>query len=285
MDTNLTIENLYPQIEEYDLICSLGANCSASNQLKKRGLRQIALPFDWTWFNTSKAVNSLAEGFGVGFSNFMSAEKLRKLEKNEYSNWHSDRWQYEDLNTEVKYFNHFYKTANEEAEKQRVIDIFRKRCKRFDYLLQNSKNVLLILSVVCDIDIESIKNLLRAIQEKYPACKICLHFQAFNCRKDECYQDGYLKIAKYKRMENVYDYLETNFEWSFLDKVKLSDLFYKNCISITQKEEAKNKIIKFWKCKRGLGVGLFPFCNTAFYTKFYLFGIRFHFCIGKNKQE
>lgn len=293
MSRNYTIEDLYPHIEEYDLICSLGANCSTANELKRRGLRQIALPFDWTWFNSSKSIKSLQEGFQTNFSNFMIKENLRKLENEEYSSWHSDRWQYEDLNTGVKYFNHFYKLDDEDAEKQRVISIFRKRCKRFDYLLQNSKRVLLILSVICDIDTKCVQDLLHAIQKQYPSCEVHMHFQAFNCPVDECYEDE-MKIVKYKRPENTYDYLETNFEWRFLDKVKLSDLFYKNRNFIMQKEKQTknkeilnfcNKIIKIWKLKRGMGFGLFPICNTIFYIKFYVFGIRLHFCIGKDRTE
>jgi len=295
LKTLSTIDDLYLQMEEYDLICSLGANCSVANELKRRGLRQIALPFDWTWFNQAESIKSLTEGFNCDFSNFMIKENLRKLENEEYSNWHSDRWQYEDTNTKVRYYNHFYKTENEEAEQQRVIEVFRKRCKKLDYLLQNSKKILLILSVINDIETKYVKELLQTIQNKYPSCEINIHFQAFNCTENECYQDGNLKVAKYKREENVYDYLQTNWEWRFLDKIKLSSLFYKNqtlfsknnAQATTSQKTKKGhcKIINFWKLKKGFGMSILPDINTLIYTKLYLFGLRLHFCIGKNRIE
>lgn len=293
MNTKLenTIEKLYPDTKEYDLICSLGANCSVSSELKRRGLRQVALPFDWTWFNSERSVNSLAEGFQTCFANFMQIEKLRKLENDEYSSWHSDRYQYEDLNTGFRYFNHFYRTENEDAEKLRVIELFRKRCKRFDYFLKNSKKVLLILSVICDIDTDCVKNLYRVVQELYPNCEINIHFQAFDCEKDEIQTFDNLIVIKYKRKENVYDYTNTNWEWRFLDKLKLSELFFKNReknmppqLSV-KSPHPEVKIIKFWRIKKGIGFALFPNINTLLYFKLYLFGLRIHFSIGKNRIE
>ena len=273
---------------EYDLICSLGANCSASNELKLRGLRQIALPFDWTWFNSVDALNCLAAGFKNNFSDFMKKENLEKLEGKKYSSWHSDRIQFLDKATNFKYYNHFYKTEDEEAEIDRVIALFRKRCDRLDFFLKNSKKVLFILSVICDLPTDAVKNLLNTIQEVYPDCEINIYFQAFDCEKDEYIELPHLKIARYKRKENVYDYTWTNFNWNFLDNLKLSQLFFENqriALGIQENPTPPPYILCISKLKKGLSICLLPQVNTIFYTKLYLFGIRLHLTLGKNRIE
>lgn len=55
-------------MNRYDLICSLGGNCSVAHNLLYRGLRKFALPFDWTYFEDISAIYKLAESFEVKFA-------------------------------------------------------------------------------------------------------------------------------------------------------------------------------------------------------------------------
>lgn len=262
---------------EYDLICSLGANCSASSNLSQRNLRNTALPFDWTWYNSEETIKALTEGFECNFTNFMQKEKLRKLIGDEYSKSHTDRWQYQDMNTKIFYYNHFDRVMDEDKEIDRVRKIFRKRCEKFDFFLKNSNRVLLIISVICDIAVQPVSDLLNTIQKKYPNCKIEIILQAFNCERNEDYKIGNLQIYKHIRKENIYDYMRTNYEWSFLDDKKLSQLFFINhkkwhAQNGSREESVKNRkfIKKISRRMTALGYSLLIFISLLPGINFYL---------------
>lgn len=274
---------------EYDLICSLGANCSVSSQLSSRQLRKISLPLDWTWFNSEKTLYKISEGFENNFADFMKQENLITLEGDDWSSSHVNRYQYEDKETGIKYYNHFYKIPNEKQEQRRVIKLFRKRCRRFDYLLKHSKKVLLILSFKKDIEIEPVKYLLEVIQKKYPNTEINIRYQGFCASENSIIKLPYLEIYKYQREENLYDYTATNWEWRWLDNISLSKRFHLNCLNFNLIEKDYfniiTNIINLHHIKKGISINLLRFLNTFFYFKLYILGIRLQFAIGKLKEE
>ncbi len=276
---------------QYDLVCSLEANCSVCHNLKYSGLRHVALPFDWTWFNSVEAVEKLALGFQNGFVDFMRKENLRRLEEDEYSFRHADRRQYEDTYTKFFYFNHFWRVEDEAAEIDRGISVFRKRCEKLDYFLKNSKRVLLILSVICNLPTECIENLHKVIQEKYPNCEINIHYQAFDCPEDEKFDKPNFVVRKYKRKENKSDYKKANAQWNFLDKISLSPHFFELNKKFIKVDVVKPKVIlqkfsliKFRKIKKGFMLQLFEKMNTILYCKLYIFGLRIQIILGKNRD-
>ncbi len=260
---------------EYDFICSLGANCSAASQLKKRGLRDFALPFDWTWFNSEDALYNIAEGFENNFCKFMQKDKLRKLKDDECSKQHNDKCQYQDMNTKIYYFNHFYKTKNDDKAKDTAIKTFRKRCKRLIDYLERAENVLMVLSIHKEIDIESVKNLVDVLKRRFPNTNVDIVYQCFNAKKEESSVLSNLEIKKYQRPENDYDYHNTNYEWNFLDEIKLTNKF----------DKPLNRLFKLTRVKRGMRIAVLKNINTVFYLKLYLFGTRLQICFGKHKAE
>ncbi len=231
----MRLERQYMYKKEYDLICSLGANCSAASQLRFRNLRGISLPFDWTYYVTQESIYKLADGLKDNFSNFLKKENLRKLEGDEYSNAHNDRVQFEDTYSKIYFYNHFNLNNHEEKEINIGIKKFKKRCKRFDYFLSNANNVLLILSVKESLGIECIKYLQDKLKEKYPNTDVTIIYQIFNSGEDSFEDLGNLKIYKHKRSENLYDYQKSNYEWRFLDDLKLSKKYYKMAKSANNK--------------------------------------------------
>lgn len=72
---------------EYDLIVSLGGNCAAALQLKRRNLRLFSFPFDYLAMQDGRGVNYLAEGFLTDFSNFMLKNNLKELNDEEKKKW------------------------------------------------------------------------------------------------------------------------------------------------------------------------------------------------------
>ena len=66
---------------KYDLIASLGANCSVAYELKRRFMRAFSLPFDWLCIDNSRTFAYLAHAFRHRFDDFMLKENLVELRK------------------------------------------------------------------------------------------------------------------------------------------------------------------------------------------------------------
>ena len=47
----------------YDLIVSLGANCSAAHNLRYRNMRPFSLPLDWVYIENDKPIKWLINAF------------------------------------------------------------------------------------------------------------------------------------------------------------------------------------------------------------------------------
>lgn len=59
---------------EYDLIVSLGANCSVAHNLRFRGLRPVSLPFDWCYFVDDVSIHFWIDEVGHGFPGLLKRE-------------------------------------------------------------------------------------------------------------------------------------------------------------------------------------------------------------------
>lgn len=261
--------------EKYDLICSLGANCSAAHQLRYRGLRKFALPFDWTAMKEDECLYKLSEGFENNFEKFLLKENLIKLDNDEYSQAHKDRIQYKDKYTEIYYYNHFNKELNDNYEYEKVRQKFNKRIKRLINLINSSNRILFIFSSNNKFSLDAIYFLVDTLIKLYPNKEINIRVQLFNQEKEENFIYKNSEIFYYKRSENLYDYTKTNYEWSFLDNVENN---------ISNKQE-KNNFLQINKIKKGFSFILFPKTNTITYIKLYFLGLRVHFSIGKYKEK
>lgn len=262
-------------MKEYDFICSLGGNCSVAHNLLYRKLRKFSLPFDWTYFLDSKAIYNLADSFAIKFSNQLKKENLKELPKNAM---HPDKIQYEDMATNIIWPNHFeYK---KDANKN-FIDVKSKINRRFQRLLaciNDANKILFIFATTFELDLQPLLYLYEKLKFLYPDKEIDIRVLSFNCEQDETIMgaDDHITLCCYKRDKNLYDFIITNIEWSFLDEIKLS----KNFKKISNKY-AKHKIIEIKKIKRGLEISLIPFSSTLFMIKTYLFGISFNFSVGR----
>ena len=54
----------------YDLVCSLGGNCTVAHNLFYRNKRYFSLPFDWLYMENETPVFKLAECFKNDFKDF-----------------------------------------------------------------------------------------------------------------------------------------------------------------------------------------------------------------------
>jgi hypothetical protein len=211
----------------YDLVCSLGGNCSAAHNLLKRGLRKCSYPFDWTYFTSDEAVYQLAEGFKNKFKDYMLKENLVELPINPE---HADRIQYEDKYGKIIWANHFSYYEDREKNYNKVKKTFDKRFKRLLEHIQCSKKILFIFSPNFYIKPDSFERLLIVLKELYPDKEFEIKVISFDSPKDDKYEQDCLEIFYIKRKAHLYDFLHTSFEWDFLDNIALTD-----CINYKKK--------------------------------------------------
>ena len=207
------------QNKEYDLICSLGGNCAAAHNLLIRNLRPAAYPFDWTYFTSEEAVYQLAEGFKNKFEKYMLKENLIELPVNPS---HPDKIQLKDSWGKIIWANHFIYSNNFDKTFDKVKTSFDKRFKRLLDHVESSEKILFLLCTSFYLKQDSVVYLLKTLQNLYPNKDFQIKVVSFNCTEEEHIQKNNVEFFYHIRSLNVYDFSNTNYEWMFLDKLKLT---------------------------------------------------------------
>lgn len=207
--------------EKYDFVCSLGGNCMMASQLRQRGLRPFALPFDWVYYKNSTPVYKLIKYFKTNFQHFLMKDNLIELSQDEYSNEHNDRVQYKDISTEIYYYNHFNKKLDDDNEFEKVKQKMDRRIKRFLECIQKSNKILFLFSHSFYIENEPYIELLNSLQEIYSDKQVFIKVVQFATKEANFLSnDSRLEIIRFERPANYYDYPRTNIEWEFLDYIE-----------------------------------------------------------------
>lgn len=266
--------------KKLDFIMSLGGNCAAAHNLRYRNMRLFSLPLDWCYSLDNKPIWKLSELFRCDFENFAKKENLKLLPiKESKNNAHQDKIQYYDVYTGYRFVNHFEKSI-EEGSYPFFAKKMEKRIKRLYRLIKKSNNVLFIYSADFKIDLEAFQTLSKTLSDMYPDKNFEFELLQFNSKiesstTDEINYYENITLRKFKRKYNLYDYLKTNYEWSFLDDIEIN----KKIIS-----DEGPSIIKIQKLKRGILINLFPKISTFFNFKCYFFGLRVALYIGKVRE-
>ncbi len=202
--------------ESYDLICSLGGNCAAAHNLLIRNLRPASYPFDWTYFNSDKAVYVLAKGFRDRFDSYMLKENLKELPVNPS---HPDRIQYEDTYGKIVWANHFSYNENREENFSKVKKTFSRRFTRLLDSIQTSKKILFLFCTSFYVKPDSFIHLVDVLHQIYPQKLFKIKIVSFDSHMDNIFESNNVEIFYYKRKIHDYDFLQTSYEWSFLDGI------------------------------------------------------------------
>lgn len=208
--------------KQYDLIFSLGGNCSAAHNLKYRNKRPFSLPFDWLYIINDQPIWKLADCFDEDFNKFCLKENLLPLPDGENDS-HKDKVHYYDSYTGYRFVNHFTKKIEdggfESVNKNNI-----KRIKRLYDYINKSQCILLILSTAFEMDTSCILNLKKCLENKWPKKQFDFEIISFGCKEDSIISDNNITVRKYKRDINPYDFNQTNFEWIFLDNIQLNPM-------------------------------------------------------------
>ncbi|MBR6721934.1 hypothetical protein IKL64_00595 [bacterium] len=199
-----------------DLICSLGGNCAAAHNLRYRNMRNFALPFDWCFIQTTKALERLCDGFQNGFKDFCLKENLVQVESNKA---HSII--FKDSYSEYFFPNHFSSTdLNQEYDI--FYKKFKRRVKRLISQIEESENILFLFSSILNIEKDYFLRLEKVLKNLYPEKNFEFRVMLFKQNEDKEEIMGNIHYIYYLRDFNLYDYTKTNFEWAFLDSINLN---------------------------------------------------------------
>ena len=208
---------------KYDLIFSLGGNCSVASNLQQRGLRPFSLPFDWVYFKEKSTLDYLVSGFRTRFSDLMQRENLIEITPShpEWVDTHKGFLKFLDKETGSRFVNHFTKPLSEDGEYEKVYKKLRRRVDRLFDALESGQRFLLLLATDVNIAEEQLSKLLDSLNELYPGK--CFDLEVLRFAEDhysETRISDHLIVKSIARKFNYYDFIRTNYEWQFLDEVR-----------------------------------------------------------------
>lgn len=205
--------------KKYDLICSMGGNCAAANNLKLRDLRPYSLPLDWIAMVDLRPLKYLPEGFRTNFKGLALKENMEPITDANLYAYQEGHGQFRDKVTGFDFIHHF--TPNMDNYES-AIAVFHKRCVRFMEQLKQMKSVLFVLSTRFEFDLKYIKEIDKTLKELYPNCQFDYEIMQFYASKNGQETIDNIHVQYIMREFNSYDFDKSNYEWSFLDNVCLT---------------------------------------------------------------
>ena len=150
---------------KYDIIYSIGRDCSCAIYLQKQGLRILSGPFDWL-----TNVNDIKDRLNFilnDFNDFLNLEDLKFLPKdpNVFNDEACDY--YENLCNGFYYYHDFPKNVSLNDAFPQVKEKYDRRIRRFMYNLKTKKEVLLVWFSHIPTADEAIIPLCEQICQKY----------------------------------------------------------------------------------------------------------------------
>lgn len=208
----------------YDVIASLGGNCSVAFQLMHRGKRPCAYALDWTLVDDARAIAYLPEGIRTRFAAWCQKENLIEYDEPgvEYG---KKVLKYEDTLTGFRFMHHFHGEIGQGAYYEDAKKKLDCRMARFYERMSKAKRAYLILSTKFPIAREDAQNILEALDSVFPGVHVRLRILMFAAKEQisETCMDGRLELCSYIRpLDLHYDMYYTAPEWKFMDELHLS---------------------------------------------------------------
>lgn len=257
---------------QFDLIVSLGGNCSAAGQLRHRGLRRFSLPLDWTLMTDDKPIRALPKLLATEFVGFLEYENAYAysapiVEKGQLTHHIQDRF------SGFKFIHHFRGQKFDQSLFNPVRKVINRRLSRFFARVRASKRVLFVLETAFPFEIHLADDVYNALERTFPVQEIHLVVMQFGAKETTTRRDRDDKyiVCTYQRDLNiVYDNQFTAPEWSWMDDLELTAYPRPEVL------RKKNLLIKWafkiwwtlgkWLEERGAGVGNMRFRKFKAYT-------------------
>lgn len=149
-----------------------------------------------------------------------------------------------------------------------------RRIERLYGEIEKGSKILFLLSTSFEIGVDCVVNLKRTLEKKWHNKIFDFIVISFGCSEDSMIENSGITIIKYKRGTNLYDFVYTNYEWAFLDKIALNNVIKKR----------NYYIFKITKLRRGIKILILTRIATICRIRLKCFGLRFELCIGKESE-
>lgn len=259
----------------FDLMVSLGGNCSAAGQLKQRTLQTYSLPFDAFFLRDEIDIRKMLKAFANDFNGCFNKLNLRLLTGEERGNSEL-KYQYQDMVSGYNIIHLFHDSKDNPDEYRRCVDILNRRLKRFYEYCETAKTICFFLTLTYEISMDLVLECYETLKERFNTKEISLVVVNFSCERDEFIESEHIEIRKIKRPANDYDFYRSNIEWIWLEDFTLNQRK-----KIEQEHKKENYIARMKFKEKFLILHLFNFFSTLISIKIYVFGLRLWICIGR----
>lgn len=210
--------------KDYDLFVSLGGSCNAAGQIKSRGLRKFALPFDWIGTFAAENLHNFRKGLDTHFKDWCRYENMR-----EYGEVRMElgkpTYMFEDTASGYHFIHQFHAPLKDRAAFDRARKTWEKRVERFYSRVAASRNVLFVLTTLLPFDFSVAEEILVALRKTFPGVNCELAVMQFAAPEHVCVElcDGAIHMETFTRqVDKVYDNYLSSTEWGWLDTLSLS---------------------------------------------------------------
>lgn len=262
----------------YDFIFSIGSACYCSYYLRQLNLQTKSYPFDWV---RECCFENRADLIVSDFKDFFNKEDFEFLHK---SNKFNNKDIYKNKRTNVHFVHDFPPQEEQSFDDAYPAQLakYNRRIKRLYKEIQKSKKVLAVYlahpTLNIHVDDETLIRIQQKLQQKFPKQQIDILYleskpELYKTEPHQEYMvnDNIIKI--YANFEPIVHYFNAS-DTSIPDKEVIQKIFSEFYLN-------KNKYLEIRKLKKGVGIYLLPRINTLLRFRFYLFGLRFDFCLGR----
>ncbi len=208
----------------YDLIVSLGGNCSVASQTAHRGLRHCSLPLDWALMDDERPLAMLPELLATGFADFCQYENM--YEYRAVAKEHGvEMCQLEDKYSGYRMIHSFPSPFADREKYGKNLAVLKRRIRRMYSLVSKAKNVLFVLATGFEFDVGLLDKVYAALVETFPGVEVELVNMQFSARQCEEFDilGGYGHVMRVERaVHTIYDVHLTVPEWEWMDVIRIT---------------------------------------------------------------
>jgi len=208
-----------PKIE-FDVVVSLGGNCSAASQLRMRGKRNMSLPLDWTLMRDRRPVEYLPTGFRTRFADFCKYENMTEYEPAAYE-FGKYTLRARDSVSGYCFIHHFHHQLSDRAAFERDRAVLTRRIDRMYEKVERAHDVLFVLETAFEYDEALLRDIHDALCEVFPSVNVYLAAMQFaaRARSSAVYGERIFLDRHERKVNVVYDNQFTAPEWCWMDSL------------------------------------------------------------------
>lgn len=206
---------------EFDFCLSLGGSCAAAIQLRRRGKRPAALPFDWLMTHEARSFDCQVQ-IVCGERGWLERDNVKRIAP-PYQGPGLGPFQYRDEGTGFEFLHDFHGDIDERPQLYAdVVAVYRRRFDRLRAWLADARRVLLVIDSPLKFSNGRLEELRSLWAVRFPQVEFHLFAVLYSQDAAGRLDEGRLVVRRLLRAKHAYDNDSTAPVGDFLDGVTLS---------------------------------------------------------------